>query len=256
MNKKEFVTIFQTYSNTDVVKQTLPSIISESKKNNSGLIVYDTTEIHHGRNKKWKYLQNLNDNKDFFLILSDNLSVADSRNTCLYLAKQIYLPDYICIIDDDHGFKPGIIKSLVNNIKKYYGKLSPNGLRYGLFTGCLKHRHGQCISLSDGNMYPDKNLAPGRLGGTNGCFRCAPTHHWENILKGYDSDEYLISVFQTSNINKRNYNKGFTVLIVDGGKKCFCVDHDGRGTSNSDEIKMWDDKYTASDKRANFVIKK
>jgi glycosyltransferase involved in cell wall biosynthesis len=251
MNKKQFVTIFQTYGNLDVVKQTLPSVVNDSKDNDAAIIVFDSTEIRDNRKDKWKYLQNANVNDDFFLILSSNLSVADSRNTCMFLAQQIYVPDYICIMDDDHGFKPGLISNMILAMQTYYGKVAPNGFRFGLFTGCGEHRNAPRCTLPDGHTYPDYDCKPGALGGTNGCFRCAPTAHWNNVLKGYDSDEYLISYYQTGGISRKNYHKGFTSLIVDNGNKMFCINAVGRGGSNTNQW-LWDDKYAASDKRSRY----
>jgi hypothetical protein len=162
----------------------------------------------------------------------------------------MYLPDYICMIDDDHGFKEGMIASLVSAMRDYYGKQAPNGLRFGLFTGCNEHRNGPRCSI-DKHLYPDANCKPGALGGTNGCFRCAPTQHWNNVLHGYDVDEYLISYYQSRSLSTNNYNRGFTTLIVDSGKSCFFVDNEGRGDSTKAQ-KRWDNDYTASDARAMF----
>jgi len=252
MDKKQIVTIFQTYGSISIVKQTLPSVIEETKKNDAALIVFDSTEIKDGRKEKWQYLQNLNVNDDFFLILSSNLSVADSRNTCMFLAQKLYVPDYICIMDDDHGFKSGFIAKLIDAMQKYYGKIAPNGLRFGLFTGCGEHRHGPRLNMKDGHTCPDPTCKPGALGGTNGCFRCAPTSHWNNVLNGYESDEYLISYYQTSSISRRNYHKGFTTLIVKNGSKMFCINYSGRGGSAPKGKMLWDDKYTASDRRSKY----
>jgi hypothetical protein len=34
------------------------------------------------------------------------------------------------------------------------------------------------------------------------------------------------------------------------------VEGDGRGMSNEEELKLWDEEYTASDKRSNYLGKK
>ncbi len=253
MEQVEFLTIYATFGNLSVVKQTLPSVIEETKRNNAQLIVHDSTV--KGRSEKWTYLQELNQNNDFFLLLSDNLSMAHARNMCLALGQELYAPSYICMMEDDHGFKEGLIPSLVNAMKQYYGQISPNELRYGLFTGCGKHHYAKRHILDDGHAYPDFDSLPGKLGGANSCFRCAPTAHWNNVLKGYDTDEYLISTYQTSNLNRRNYNKGFTTLIVDNGDKMFDVEAIGRGTSTEKAVKLWDEQYTASDPRSNYIGK-
>ncbi len=249
MDKTEFLTIFPTFQNLEVAKQTLPSVIAETKKNNARLIVHDSSE--KGREEKWRYLQELNKHNDFFLLLSTNLSMAHVRNMCLKLGQELYAPEYICMIEDDHGFNEGVIPSLINAMKKYYGNKSPNGLRYGLFTACGKHHYAKKHAIDEACFYPDSESSPGILGGANSCFRCAPTSHWINVLKGYDTDEYLISTFQTKNLNFRNYHKGFTTCIL-GENLSFDVESIGRGTSAKTKLSLWDETYTASDFRSNY----
>ncbi|MFQ5964309.1 MAG: hypothetical protein ACE5KZ_08505 [Candidatus Scalinduaceae bacterium] len=251
MDKTVFLTIYATFENLKVVQKTLPSIIKETKRNDAKLIVHDSSV--KGKAEKWTYLQKLNKNNDFFLILSDNISMAHTRNMCLALGQELYAPEYICMIEDDHGFKEGLIKSMIEAMKKYYGKPSPNGLKYGLFTGCGKHHEAKRHILEDGHAYPDINTSPSRLGGVNSCFRCAPTTHWNTVLKGYDTDEYPISFYQTGNLNFRNYNKGFSILIVDNGAKVFDIEDWGRGTSSKLSLKLWDSDFTASDPRSHYL---
>jgi hypothetical protein len=253
MDKTEFLTIFASFENLDIVKQTLPTVIEETNKNDAKLIVHDSTV--KSRNEKWAYLMELNQGKGFFLVLSDNLSMAHARNMCLHLGQELYAPDYICMLEDDHGFKTGLIRTMIDTMKKYYGKLSPNGLRYGLFTGCGKHNPKKRHILKDGNAYLDTANDPRVISKANSCCRCAPTSHWNNVLKGYDTDEYLISEFQTRNLNFRNYHKGFTTMVVQNGKLTFDVDNRGRGVSSDEGLKLWDNEYTASDSRSRFLGK-
>ena len=253
MDKTEFLTIYATFEHLEVVQKTLPTIIEETKRNQAKLIVHDSSV--KGRDEKWAYLQELNKNNDFFLILSNNMSMAHARNMCLALGQELYAPEYICMVEDDHGFKEGFILSMVRAIKKYYGKKSPNGLRYGLFTGCGEHHYASRHILEHGHAYPDIDSDPGSVGGANSCCRCAPTAHWNNVLKGYDTDEYLISTYQTNPLNYRNYHKGFTTLIVENGAKMFSTDRMGRGTSVTSSLRLWDEKYTASDPRSRYLGK-
>lgn len=255
MKKTKFLTIFPTFEKLKVVQKTLPSIIEETKKNNAKLIVHDSSVKN--RKEKWEYLQKLNKDNDFLLILSDNISMAHARNMCLQLGQEVYAPDYICMMEDDHGFKKGLIKTIIRLMSKYYGEKSPNNLNYGLFSGCIKHFHGSnFIKIDDSNLCPAKESDPMAMGGANSCFRCAPTSHWNNVIKGYDTDEYLISTYQTKNLNFRNYNKGFTTMFIGGGKYVFDIDDIiGRGASQKDGLKLWDEKYTASDERSVFVGK-
>jgi len=253
MEKTEFLTIFPTFENLEVVKKTLPSVIEETKRNDAKLIVHDSSV--NGRQEKWDYLHELNKTGDFFLILSNNLPMAHARNMCLHLGQELYAPEYICIMDDDHGFRQGLVSSMVEAMKKYYGKASPNGLRYGMFSACFVHTRTKREKINDMYEFPTINNEPFAMGGFNSCFRCAPTNHWNNVLKGYDTDEYLISIYQTATLRWRNYHKGFTILFVGNGNLVFDIDNQGRGTSFPNELRLWDEKYCKSDTRSNYFGK-
>jgi hypothetical protein len=86
----------------------------------------------------------------------------------------------------------------------------------------------------------------------------APTHHWNNVLKEYDTDEYPISTYQSSSPRWRNYQKGFTAMFVGKpGQYIFDIEEEGRGVSPSasrDE-KLWDENYSKSDPRSEFLGK-
>jgi hypothetical protein len=255
MNKTEFLTIFATYDALSTIQTTLPSIVEETKRAGAALIVHDSTDGEHSKDV-WDWLQELNRENDFFLILSSNLSMAHARNMCLQLGVSMYAPDYVCMMEDDHGFLPGLIPEMIVAMRQYYGKLAPNGLRYGLFTACrtcwAEHKYHETL---DGHSYPDAGLPPVYLGGANSCFRCAPASHWNAVLKGYDPDEYPISFFQTSNCNFRNYNNGFTTLVVGNGALISSVQRTGRGVSRESFPPLFDTLYTASDRRSHHLGK-
>lgn len=249
MDKTTFLTIYPSFESLNVVKETLPMVIKETRANDARLIVHDSSV--NNRSEKWQYLQDLNRNNDFFLLLSDNVSMAHVRNMCLQLGQSMYAPDYICMLEDDHGYLPGFIPTMIDAMQTYYGKLSPNGFRYGLFTGCSKHYSCQRSILDNGNAYPDPSNEPMEIGRVNSCCRCAPASHWTNVLHGYDTDEYLISTYQTKQLNLRNYHKGFTSMLVQNGSFIVEVDNIGRGVTSPD-VKMWDENYAASDQRSVF----
>jgi len=250
MDKTEFLTIFRSFERLEIVKETLPTVVAETKEHDAKLIVHDSSV--EGREEKWAYLKELNKNDDFFLILSSNMSSAHVCNMCLQLGQELYAPEYICLLEDDHGYLPGVIPELVNTMKTYYGKIAPNGLRYGLFTCCSTHNKQINQLLPDGNSYIHGDAEPIQLGRANACFRCAPTAHWNNVLKGLDTDEYMLSIYQVRNLNMRNYSKGFTALNVKNGQLCNYIHSVGRGASDNDGLRRWDDLYTASDPRSRY----
>ena len=248
MMKTSFLTIFCSFENQAVVEETLPSIIRETRDQDARLIVHDSSV--RDRDRKWAYLRELNREGDFFLLLSDNLSMAHARNMCLHLGQEMYAPEYICMVEDDHGYHPGFISAMTAAMLGYYGKTAPNQLRFGLFTGCREHNPRNRAAVEEGHTYPKPDSPPKHMGKANSCCRCAPTAHWNNVLKGYDTDEYPISLFQTANLNLRNYHKGFTSMVVGDGRHMFSVPNQGRGTSSAAGDRLWNDEYAASDPRS------
>jgi glycosyltransferase involved in cell wall biosynthesis len=251
LEKTRFLTIFATYNALDTIRQTLPSIVEETRRSDARLIVHDSSD--RDRDAVWAWLQERNRNRDFFLVLTDNLSMADARNMCLRTGIDLFAPDYVCMLEDDHGYRPGLIPAMISSMEAHYGKRAPNGLRYGLFTGCRTcFAHHNYIETDDGDAYPAPDCQPIALGGVNSCFRCAPTSHWISVLKGYDPDEYMISNFQTRNCNFRNYNNGFTTRVVANGRLTFSVERHGRGYTRPASERLFDETYTKSDGRAVY----
>ena len=250
MRRAQFLTIFPTFEDLDTIQQTLPTVLEEVERNDAALIVHDCSV--NNRQAIWKWLQDFNQGR-FFLLLTDQLSMASARNMCLQLGLERFLPEYVCLLEDDHGFRPGIIPKLTQSMRNYYGKPCPNGLRYGLFTGCRKcWAHVTFINTQEGFAYPDPNMQWYFLGGANSCMRCAPVGHWQTVLKGYDPDEYMISNYQTRHSNFRNYSNGFTQMVVENGTLTWTVDRVGRGYTQVPELRAWDENYTASDLRSRF----
>ena len=248
MDKTYFLTIYPSFEQLDIVRKTLPSVIEETRRNDAKLIVHDSSV--KSRSEKWSYLREMNRDGDFFLMLTDNLSMAHARNMCIRLGQEMYAPEIICLLEDDHGYKEGFIPKMTATVEKYYGKKCSNGLRYGMFTGCRTHNtHMQKSTGNDNNFYPMEQPA-WQTGRANSCCRCAPTSHWNNVLKGYDTDEYLISPYQTGYLNLRNYHKGFTVMLLENGEAMFDIENVGMGYTLPEDMRGWDDEYTASDPRS------
>ncbi len=254
MDKAKILTIFPTFEALDVVTKTLPSVIEETNGYpDARLIIHDSSI--KDRQLKWDWLQQITTNNErIMLLLTNNMSMAHARNMCLQLGYEMYAPDYILMLEDDHGLNEGAIDALVHQMKENYGKVSPNGLRYGMFSLCYKHTNAQFVQVADGSNlhYPHANSDQLSIGGMNSCFRCAPASHWQAVLKGYDTDEYLMSLHQTVNLRLRNYRKGFTVLFIGNGDLCIVEEHEGRGMSRGDKLKICDENYCASDRRSIY----
>ena len=238
MQLKEFLTIFSTFEDLETIKVTLPTIVEETKDADAALIVHDCSV--NDREAIREFIDSFSDD-DVFCVFTSPLSQAHSRNLCLDLGIKLFAPNTICCIEDDHAVRPGFIDAMSSTVRTYYGKTSPNGMKYGLFSGCLAcwKEYSSFKTLPTGHAYPTidpENDKQGiaHYGGTNACCHCAPTRHWQAVLEGYDPDEYPISYYQTGHINVRNYHKGFTGMTIAGGQFMYEIPRIGRGHTEPD----------------------
>lgn len=262
-NRAEFLVIFPTYGAIETVRRTLPSVVKECAESGAALVIHDSTEPKDGRDQKWAMIREMAgedrvSSSRRFVMFSDNLSVAHARNMCLRLGQELFCPEFICVLEDDHGLKPGFVGGMTRAMREHYGREAPNGLHFGLFSGCLNHCFTMRRAALGGaaakrpHLYPLLDNNPFHVGGVNNCCRCAPTSHWNNVLKEYNSDEYYMSRYQTIGGNVRNYNKGFTWLLVESGALMFDIEHAGRGVTDANSLPVWDEEFCASDSRARF----
>jgi len=266
MQVADLVVIYPTYQKPDTVQETLPSIMKAAEFcKKQGLHVQ---VIIHAcvDNVVYGYTGDLMDvlgdvlaggGYHPFVLVTDNMSMADSRNMCLKLAIDRYAPRNILMLEEDHQFKDtNVLYDLVGMLDLYYGMQVGNGLRVGMVSGCMTCTVATMVPLnaseaadqSGRELYVPHGI-PAVIGGSNSCFRAAPTSHWVSVLKGYDHDEYPVSRYQTRGLKFRNYHSGFTTLYFDG---CQTVGNVGRGEGDSNSIKLWDEGYCASDPRSNF----
>ena len=108
MHRAQFLTIFPSFEDLQTIQQTLPTVLEEVERNDAALIVHDCSVTN--RQEIWQWLQDFNKGR-YLLILTDQLSMASARNMCLQLGFERFIPEYVCLLEDDHGFRPGIIPS-------------------------------------------------------------------------------------------------------------------------------------------------
>lgn len=246
----DLVTIYTSRNDLDIVRRVLPGILAEAERTGTAVIVHDSSTKDTATT--WEWYRALSETHKFFYIFTGQIPFAMARNMALSTAIEMYTPQYVCMLEDDHGYRPGAVDALRQAMKSHYGMPSPNGLRYGLFSLCPfcwgEKFHQNCNSDGAGNLYPPAETEPMQLGGANSCCRCAPVSHWLSVLKGHDPDEYPISFYQTRNLNWRNYHRGFTTLYVGGGRLVHREERPGTG-ANMLNVRF-DDRFTASDRRS------
>jgi hypothetical protein len=250
MASADFVTIYTSFNDFDAVRSIFPLVLAEAKRSDSALIVHDCST--NQTDEIWSWYRDMSERHKFVHLFSNRIPFAIARNMCLSLALEMFAPQYICMLEDDHGYAEGAVDKLRQAMRTHYGQPSPNGLKYGMFSLCPDHWgddfRQSCLSDGEGNLYPPPTSQQMHLGGANSCCRCAPASHWMTVLKGYDVDEYPISFYQTKHLNHRNYNRGFTTLYVGGGDLILYQDRPGAGGGLQNIA--FDDEFTASDARS------
>jgi hypothetical protein len=253
----EFLTIYCCFEDVPTVAKVLPTVLLESQRAGAAVIVHDCSKSN--RVEMAALMQDLKQKHDFFFVHSDPISMGLSRNLAMWIGMEVFSPSYICMVEDDHGFREGLIPRLVEAMKRYYGQRSPNGLRYGLFTACpfcWGNAFREALMPVENGLHQvvDISKVPNLMaGGANSCFRCAPTLHWLSVLRGYDTDEYPISTFQTAGLNLRNYHKGFTALVVSNGDLVTIENRTGRGFTTDQGLRPFNSDFSARDPRSGFT---
>lgn len=251
MDTAGFLTIYATFEAPDLVREVLPSVVEETVRAGARLIVHDCSVRH--RAQVDALLADLGAPPEVFVVRTDRLSMAHARNLCLGLGIDLFAPEFIAMLEDDHGYRPGFIDAAVGAMRAHFGRPAPNGMRFGLFSGCAAHaREPSTLAVEGGHTCPGPDSPPKILGGANSCCRIAPTHHWLGVLRGYDLDGYPISNFQTSPLNLRNYHRGFTRVTIAGGALMWHADRPGRGVTDAQDQRLWDPEFAAADPRARF----
>lgn len=252
IKKTRLLVVINTFNDLDAIRTTLPTVVEDVRGISAQIIVHDCSTERCG--ETWTWLKRYADQNDVFLMLSSRMSLAHARNMAIRTGLELFVPDYVCVLEDDHGFRPGMTAALLDAMDSYYGRESPNGFLYGLFSGCPNcWDEFKTHKDPNGHAYPNPNEETWRVGGANSCFRAAPTAHWMNVLKGYDPDQYSLSYWQTKNLNYRNYHSGFTTLYVKSGDLVFRLKRQGQGTTQQPELRGWDPEYARVDPRARFA---
>ena len=254
----EFLTVYCCFEDVDTVSRMLPTVLAESKRAGAAVVVHDCSVTN--KSAMGALIAALKKEYSFFFVHTDPVSMGLSRNLALWISLEIHAPTYVCIIEDDHGYSAGLIPEMVDAMKRFYGKESPNGLRYGMFSACPfcwgDEYLNALVPVEEVHRVVDASRVPPLMaGGTNSCFRCAPTSHWISVLRGYDVDEYPISTFQTAGLNLRNYHKGFTTMVVGNGNFVVRQEREGRGFTTAPTNRPFTPKIAARDKRSGFYNK-
>jgi len=129
----ETIIIFTTYKREDVSIRSMASLCEAIRDYNVRIIVNDASPEVKGRSTPF-----FNQAVDYIWTPSFT-SAATSRNIAVEYARDKYVPEYICFVEDDYMYESQWYRYLVDVCKRNYGKKSPLGLAYGVFSAS-RHR--------------------------------------------------------------------------------------------------------------------
>ncbi len=250
--QKSLAVIMTTINNPDMIAQTVPSYAAQLEEVDGVLVIYDCS-TGEARDRVRQEVERIRNGQEILLVQSDNVSASIARNLAFELCRQNFNPAIVGFVEDDHVAHDGFLAAMQEAIGSLYGNVTESGLRAGLFSGCSACNGGDRTYLNENKDFVrSADQSASLLGGVNACCRFAPTNHWQNVLGPWDVDEYLISEFQTRGVGLRNYNRGYCSVIIRDGKLMRELYQDGRGTSDSSALRLWDSNYAASDHRSQY----
>ncbi len=141
---------------------------------------------------------------------------ATSRNLAVTLMLDKYSAENICLLEDDFEYSELWYPVILKTCRENFGKISPWGLSYGMFTASTHNIEDERIKRD-----PNNGLVAYIFGGVADQ-RFMPTHHYLSTLRMWDPDILGVSYCQTGMQTSRNTMRGFCGGIISAGDKWLC----------------------------------
>jgi hypothetical protein len=214
INSPETVMVFVSYERDDVALQSLTSLTKALGKHRKRIriIVSDATP----RQEKIERLRRCD--IDDLIWTPCATSAATSRNLATALIQDKYCPEFICFVEDDIVYSKRWYPTMVDVTRKYYGKKSPWGLAYGVFSGSP-----HVLFSKDRRKFDAEKNMVADIYGVAADQRFMPFHHYINVFRMWDSDILGISSCQTGSQVHRNTMRGYCAGFLHGWGLCSYV---------------------------------
>lgn len=192
------VIIFGTYGRRDVASASLRSLIDSTRGCNVKIIVSDATPTEEFDDRLAKLLP------DQYIWTPGNVNMATSRNIGVSLARDKYVFDWIMFVEDDLFYQSGWYPSLLETASKLYGRKSPLGLAYGVFSAV-----SNAVKDDESVLYDAENDVFASMFGLRADQRLYKASHYFNVVQRWDSDLLGISSCQTGKPSHRDLMRGY-----------------------------------------------
>lgn len=215
----ETLIVFNTYCRREVSSKSLKSLIETTGGESVRIIVSDATPKKNFTNE----LLDLSPHE--YIWTPGNINSATSRNVAVSLSRDKYVFDWLLFVEDDLIYDRRWYSELINTATLLYGKKSPLGLAYGVFSAV-----DVAVKNDETVLYDDNNDVYASMFGLRADQRLYKSSHYFNVALTWDSDIYGISSCQTGKQSHRDLMRGF----------CGCsLGHKGLVTEVSGQRSTW-----------------
>jgi glycosyltransferase involved in cell wall biosynthesis len=219
MNYAEFdietLIIFGTYERLEIAEKSLKSLLSSTIGQRVKIIVSDSSTEPN--------IYNIcKENSNVEYIWSPNkVSMANARNLAIEYGRNKYVSDWILFLEDDLEYTKNWYTELLRVATEYYGKMSPLGLAYGIFTASpLGVKEADKISVKLENGYVASMFGP------RADQRLFKASHYYAISREWESDLLGISSSQTGKVINRSLMRGYCALSIKILNLCSFLDEE------------------------------
>lgn len=194
----ETLIIFNTYGRREVSFKSLKSLIETTCGENVRIVCSDATPKQSFTNE----LLDLNPHE--YIWTPGNINSATSRNVAVSLSRDKYVFDWLLFVEDDLIYDQRWYPELIRTASLLYGKKSPLGLAYGVFSAV-----DVAVKNDETVLYDDHNDVYASMFGLRADQRLYKSSHYSNVAIAWDSDIYGISSCQTGKQSHRDLMRGF-----------------------------------------------
>lgn len=194
----ETVIIFGTYGRRDISTRSLHSLLTSVHDQDVIVVVSDATSFEEFDNGLYEL------RPDEYIWTPGNVGMATSRNIALELAREKYVFDWVCFVEDDLLYNQYWYTDLLDTATKLYGKKSPLGLAYSSFSAAP-----YAVGNDDTVLYDSDHDVYSSLFGLRADQRLYKMSHYVNVERYWESDLFGISSAQTGKVTHRNLMRGF-----------------------------------------------
>lgn len=210
----ETIIIFGCYERYDISIKSLKSLLKSIKNFRVKIIISDSSS--NPMKQKDITLSNQID----YIWTPGKVSMAHARNLAVEYARNKYVSDWIIFVEDDIEYQTDWYNKIIDVAKNYYGKKSPHGLSYGIFTASPLGIKNDENTITLENGYTTSMFGP------RADQRLFKMSHYLTISREWESDLLGISSAQTGKVINRSAMRGYCVLSIGNLNLCSFIDEE------------------------------